>query len=164
MKPAPTSEDDEDDAPPILLTWKELPTHCPAALCSDRLPSEPVNAILSLFNKKKGLTDAGGPTAKGAAFTELEICQAITLHKRRHSISRLGQQRRWPQEIDWNEVRDRIFSMKDRIVDLFQSSEKLEACPIWDQFLLAIDYKIFDFAASKSKREFKTAIQSKRCG
>jgi hypothetical protein len=54
--------------------------------------------------------------------------------------------------------------MKDRIVDLFQSSEKLEACPIWDQFLLAIDYKIFDFAASKSKRDFKTAIQSKRCG
>ncbi|KAJ7822045.1 hypothetical protein B0H13DRAFT_2376895 [Mycena leptocephala] len=164
MKPAPTSEDDEDNPPPILLTWKELPTHCPAALCSDCLPSEPVNAILSLFNKKKGLTDAGGPTAKGAAFTELEICQAITLHKRRHSISRLGQQRRWPQEIDWNEVRDRIFSMKDRIVDLFQSSEKLEACPIWDQFLLAIDYKIFDFAASKSKIDFKTAIQSKRCG
>ncbi|KAJ7938614.1 hypothetical protein B0H13DRAFT_1851559 [Mycena leptocephala] len=31
--------------------------------------------------------------------------------------------------------------MKDAIVDLFQSSNKLEACPMWDQFLLAIDYK-----------------------
>jgi hypothetical protein len=94
----------------------------------------------------------------------LEICQAITLHKRRHSISRLGQQRRWPQEIDWNEVRSRIFTMKDTIVGLFRSSRKLAACPIWDNFLLAIDYKILDFVQSESKMDFKTAIQSKRCG
>jgi hypothetical protein len=54
--------------------------------------------------------------------------------------------------------------MKDAIVDLFQSSNKLEACPMWDQFLLAIDYKKLDFAGSKSKLDFKPAIQSKQCG
>jgi hypothetical protein len=90
------------------------------------------------FQQKKALTDAGSPAVKGAVFTDLEMFQAI---KCRNTISRLGQQRRWPQKIDWSDVRDRIFSMKDTIVDLFQSSNKLEACPMWDQFLLAIDYK-----------------------
>ncbi|KAJ7855393.1 hypothetical protein B0H13DRAFT_1903143 [Mycena leptocephala] len=134
-KPAPTTNNDEDVPLAIELTWKELPTHCPAA---DRLPSQPVDKILSLFNKKKALTKAGGPTAKGVAFTAVEICQAITIQKRRDSVLRLAES---------------TFKMKE-----------LDASPVWDQFLLSIDYKLLDFSEYKKKSAFPAAFRAKHCG
>ncbi|KAJ7819883.1 hypothetical protein B0H13DRAFT_1921508 [Mycena leptocephala] len=104
-KPAPTSEDNEDVPLAIELTSKELPTHWPAALCLYRLPSQHVDAILSLFNKIKALTDSGGPTAKAPGFGSA-FGSEVPL-------------RGWPEAIDWNEARDRTFKMKDCIVDFF---------------------------------------------
>ncbi|KAJ7836102.1 hypothetical protein B0H13DRAFT_2368995 [Mycena leptocephala] len=141
-KPAPTTNNDEDVPLAIELTWKELPTHCPAA---DRLPSQPVDKILSLFNKKKALTEAGGPTAKGVAFTAVEISQAITIQKRRDSVLRLA----------------RIVGGRRQLTG---TTAKLDASPVWDQFLLSIDYKLLDFSESKKKSAFPAAFRAKRCG
>ncbi|KAJ7939059.1 hypothetical protein B0H13DRAFT_1851232 [Mycena leptocephala] len=54
--------------------------------------------------------------------------------------------------------------MKDNIVDFFHNSTKLDASPVWDQFLLSIDYKLLDFSESKKKSDFPAAFRAKRCG
>ncbi|KAJ6498414.1 hypothetical protein C8R47DRAFT_1259946 [Mycena vitilis] len=163
IKPAgadSTSDDDQAN----LLTWNDLPKNCPATMCSDRLPSEPVPRILSLFNRLKTLTDTGGPSAKGVYFIHLEICQAITLEKRRKTILRLGKERRWPEEMDWDSIQYRIAAFKPEIVRLFKNSARLEANPIWRSFLLDINYELLEFCQSHTKQEFKAALMGKRCG
>jgi hypothetical protein len=75
-----------------------------------------------------------------------------------------GWNRRWPEAIDWNNVRDRTFKMKDSIINFFHNSAKLDASPVWDQFLLSIDYKLLDFSESKKKSAFPAAFRAKRCG
>jgi hypothetical protein len=54
--------------------------------------------------------------------------------------------------------------MKDSIADFFHNSTKLDASPVWDQFLLSIDYKLLDFSESKKKSAFPAAFRAKRCG
>ncbi|KAJ7852722.1 hypothetical protein B0H13DRAFT_1904449 [Mycena leptocephala] len=87
-------------------------------------------------------TSEGKPTSK----------DAIIIQKRRDSVLRLARKCRWPEAIDWNEARDRTFKMKDSIVDFFHNSAKSDACPVRDQFPLAIDYKLLDFSESKQSR------------
>ncbi|KAJ7671303.1 hypothetical protein DFH06DRAFT_1365968 [Mycena polygramma] len=146
------SDDDDRDS----LTWEDLPKACPATMCSDRLPSIPVPRILALFNRFKILTDANGPSAKGAALVQLEICQAITLEKRRKTISRLGEQRRWPKAIQWDDILYRMAAFKEDIYQLLKD--------IWQSFLLDINYEIIEFSESRSKLEYKPALLGKRCG
>ncbi|KAJ6457508.1 hypothetical protein C8R47DRAFT_1247231 [Mycena vitilis] len=163
IKPAGADSTSDDDQANVL-TWNDLPKNCPATMCSDRLPSEPVPRILSLFNRLRTLTDTGGPSAKGVYFIHLEICQAITLEKRRKTILRLGKERRWPEEMDWDSIQYRIAAFKPEIVRLFKNSARLEANPIWRSFLLDINYELLEFCQSHTKQEFKAALMGKRCG
>jgi hypothetical protein len=54
--------------------------------------------------------------------------------------------------------------LKKEILDLIMDPQTLKECPIWTDFLLAIDDKLFEFMASKNKDEFQTAIKQKSCG
>ncbi|KAJ7677015.1 hypothetical protein DFH06DRAFT_1122292 [Mycena polygramma] len=161
-KPASTDSTSDDDQ--AILTWNDLPKNCPATLCSDRLPSEPVPRILSLFSRLKTLTDAEGPSAKGSAFIQLEICQAITTEKRCRTILRLGKERRWPEAIVWDSIQYRMDVLKPDITRLFKDSSRLEDCPIWRSFLLDVNYELLEFCQSDAKQEFKAALLGKRCG
>ncbi|KAJ7893700.1 hypothetical protein B0H14DRAFT_3427348 [Mycena olivaceomarginata] len=166
-KPAPaaaTTDTDTEDTLAPLLTWNDLPSHCPSTLCSDPLPKGPINAILSLCNRRKALTDANGPQAKGRYLIELEICKKITLEKCRPDLTRLGKQCRWPQSIDWHYIQYRICGMESSILDMFKNPTTLDSCAIWHDFLVSIDYNLLDFSVSKSKSTFKKALLGKRCG
>ncbi|KAJ7937965.1 hypothetical protein B0H13DRAFT_2302056 [Mycena leptocephala] len=146
LKPAAPDSDEIDDTS-TLLTWDDLPSRC-----------------LLLSAPTKALTDAGGPKAKGSAFINLEICSVITREKRRETVLRLGRQRRWPDTIDWNDIQYRISDLKSSILGLFKDSAQLEACPIWDEFVMAIDYNLRDFCEATNKSNFGKAILSKRWG
>lgn len=120
--------------------------------------------LLKLFNKANDLKAKGGSKAKGLHFVHLEICQAITKEKRRKTVTQLGLRRQWPATLHYEDMRVRIFDMSEVILDLFVDPAKLQACLIWDDFLVSIDYNIYAFIDAKSKREYKKAFQHKKCG
>ncbi|KAJ7700572.1 hypothetical protein B0H14DRAFT_3173795, partial [Mycena olivaceomarginata] len=128
----------------IPLAWSDLPTTCPSVFCSHPLPATPVPRLLTLFQRAHDLQKTGGPQAKGLALTHLEICSLITIERRRFAIVALGKRRDWPATIDWG--------------------DSLDECPIWTDFLLAIDDNLFEFMASNNKDEFQPAIKHKSCG
>ncbi|KAJ7436973.1 hypothetical protein B0H11DRAFT_635223 [Mycena galericulata] len=66
--------------------------------------------------------------------------------------------------IDSADISSRILSLKHDIIALFRDPKLLAACPVWDAFLLAIDYRIFDFVDSDDKKEFPQAFRHKGCG
>ncbi|KAJ7809798.1 hypothetical protein B0H14DRAFT_3758866 [Mycena olivaceomarginata] len=150
----------------IPLAWADLLTTCPSVFCSHPLPATPVPRLLTLFQRAHDLEKIGGPQAKGLALTHLEICSAITFERRRSVVVALGKRRNWPATIDWGDVCTRIFSapLKKEILDLIMDPQTLKECPIWTDFLLAIDDKLFEFMASKNKDEFQTVIKHKSCG
>ncbi|KAJ7448812.1 hypothetical protein B0H11DRAFT_2289652 [Mycena galericulata] len=156
----------EKSAPKPPLTWSDLPTKCPFIPCSDVLPKQPVARILALFERARTIKEAlaKNPKTTGLHLVHAEICQAISLDKRRTAIQKLGQQRRWPMTIDSAQISSRILSLKHDIIALFLDPKLLAACPIWDAFLLAIDYRIFDFVDSDDKKEFPEAFRHKGCG
>ncbi|KAJ7491601.1 hypothetical protein B0H11DRAFT_2191307 [Mycena galericulata] len=156
----------EKSAPKPPLTWSDLPTKCPFIPCSDVLPKQPVARILALFERARTIKEAlaKNPKTTGLHLVHAEICQAISLEKRRTAIQKLGQQRRWPMTIDSAQISSRILSLKHDIIALFLDPKLLPACPIWDAFLLAIDYRIFDFVDSDDKKEFPEAFRHKGCG
>ncbi|KAF7368974.1 hypothetical protein MVEN_00223800 [Mycena venus] len=149
-----------------LLTWADLPRNCPAVLCTHPLPATPVPAILSLFQRQKNLVEANGPKATGVSFIDLEICQAISIARRRHFVMQTGEARGWPATIDPFNIRTRIFSepIHSEILSLILKPATLTACPIWTDFLLAINHDLFDFNSSKTKYEYPQAIKHKTCG
>lgn len=102
---AAASEDVPKKAP-SPLEWKDLPQRCPCVPCSDSLPKDPVPKILALFERARELKKAiaKAPKTKGLHFLYAEICQAISLEKRRTAISTLGRQRRWPTVIDPDDI------------------------------------------------------------
>ncbi|KAF8127808.1 hypothetical protein K438DRAFT_1888848 [Mycena galopus ATCC 62051] len=149
-----------------VLAWSDLPNCCPAALCNDRLPAAPVPRILSLFQKRQNLLDEGGPRAKGLAFTELELCHAITTETRRTRMLDLGKTRGWPTKISAKDIRDRIFAapLDAELLDLITKPEKLKTCPTFRDFLLSINFRLLPFIKSSTHREFLDAIKHKTCG
>lgn len=168
--PETAGSSDNDDPPEIAvqapLTWAELPKRCPAAFCSDFLPRIEVPKILAMFNRERDLKEElhKNPKAKGLHLLHLELCHAITVEKRRKYFTKLGEQRRWPIILDLEDVFLRVFKLQDKIMELFEKPHKLVSCPIWANFLVSIDYNIFDFADSDSKTGFPAAITGKRCG
>ncbi|KAF8184043.1 hypothetical protein K438DRAFT_1937342 [Mycena galopus ATCC 62051] len=149
-----------------VLAWSDLPNCCPAALCNDHLPAAPVPRILSLFQKRQNLLDEGGPRAKGLAFTELELCHAITTETRRTHMLDLGKTRGWPTKISAKDIRDRIFAapLDAELLDLITKPEKLKTCPTFRDFLLSINFCLLSFIKSNTHREFLDAIKHKTCG
>ncbi|KAF8218209.1 hypothetical protein K438DRAFT_1796499 [Mycena galopus ATCC 62051] len=149
-----------------VLAWSDLPNCCPAALCNDHLPAVPVPRILSLFQKHQNLLDKGGPRAKGLAFTELELCHAITTETRRTHMLDLGKTRGWPTKISAKDIRDRIFTapLNAELLDLITKPEKLKTCPTFRDFLLSINFRLLPFIKSNTHREFLDAIKHKTCG
>ncbi|KAJ7430465.1 hypothetical protein B0H11DRAFT_2211066 [Mycena galericulata] len=156
----------EKSAPKPPLTWSDLPTKCPSVPCSDFLPKQPVARILALFERARTIKEAlaKNPKTTGLHLVHAEICQAISLEKRRTAIQKLGEQRGWPMTIDFADISSRILSLKHDIIALFRDPKLLAACPVWDAFLLAIDYRIFDFVDSDDKKEFPQAFRHKGCG
>ncbi|KAJ7028200.1 hypothetical protein C8F04DRAFT_1237718 [Mycena alexandri] len=146
------------------LMWKDLPLHCPAAECSDKLPPKPIPSVLALFNKLQTLESSDGPNAKGSHLIQLQICLAITREKRREPLARLGDTRRWPTAFDYNDLSHRIFALKPEMESLITSSYKLDLSPFWDDFLLAINYQLADFCGSQTKIQFHEARILKKCG
>ncbi|KAF8134807.1 hypothetical protein K438DRAFT_1883060 [Mycena galopus ATCC 62051] len=149
-----------------VLAWSDLPNCCPAALCNDHLPAAPVPRILSLFQKRQNLLDEGGPRAKGLAFTELELCHAITTETRRTHMLDLGKTRGCPTKISAKDIRDRIFAapLDAELLDLITKPEKLKTCPTFRDFLLSINFCLFPFIKSNTHHEFLNAIKHKTCG
>jgi hypothetical protein len=90
----------------------------------------------------------------------------ITIERRRFAIVALGKRRDWPATIDWGDVRTRIFSspLDKQILNLMLDPQSLDECPIWTDFLLAIDDNLFGFMASNNKDKFQPAIKHKSCG
>ncbi|KAJ7688853.1 hypothetical protein B0H17DRAFT_1135391 [Mycena rosella] len=150
------------------LIWRKLPPHCPSALCCDPLPTELVPQILSLFTRRAELISKGGPKAgttniqKGLSLVEAEICLAIKQERRRDAVLLKGTSRGWLQNIDWSDVRSRIFDMREDVEDLVLSSKSLQDSPIWADFLLSINYELMDFCTSPAS--FPGAISTKHCG
>ncbi|KAJ7042029.1 hypothetical protein C8F04DRAFT_1252502 [Mycena alexandri] len=157
--PPPSKHKSKDD-PNSALTWEDLPQRCPAAECSDKLPSKAVPSILSLFNKLQ----TNGPDSKGSHLIQLEICVAITREKRREPLSRLGNIRRWPTTFDYDDLSNRIFALKPEMESLITSSYQLDSSPFWDDFLFAINYQLADFCGAQSKIQFPAARNLKCCG
>ncbi|KAJ6592041.1 hypothetical protein DFH09DRAFT_1073112 [Mycena vulgaris] len=158
----------ETDLP---LTWDDLPPKCPSVLCSDSLPAEPVPRILSLFIRRQELKVPNGPKApgttipKGLSLLEAEICIAIEQESRCKLALRLGSDRNWLKDIDFEDLRLRIGDMEADILKLFTDPIALHECPIWTDFVTAIEFKLFAFAKAKSKTvEFVDAIANKHCG
>ncbi|KAJ7173921.1 hypothetical protein C8R43DRAFT_943564 [Mycena crocata] len=171
VKPNADDDDDEDEdeaeyIPPPPLTWDKLPRNCPAALCSDVLPDEPVNAILSLHNSLRNLLHKDGEKAKGQHWIQLQICNAISLEKRRPAMLRRAEQQHWllPGNADYHQLRIRILAMETPILKLIQDPVALQACPTWDDLMLTINYNIAAFSSAKNKSAFPGAVKVKRCG
>ncbi|KAJ7756197.1 hypothetical protein B0H16DRAFT_1538985 [Mycena metata] len=168
-KPKPTIPKSPPTPPPskikpTVLSWEDLPRRCPAAECPDKLPTEPIPAILSLFNKRHTLKTNNGPNAKGVHLIHLEICILVTREKRRNALTRLGATRNWPTEFDYDHTSDEIFALKPQIEELITNSQKLDASVFWEDFLLAINYDLANFCSSKTKVEFAAARGLRRCG
>ncbi|KAJ7803587.1 hypothetical protein B0H14DRAFT_2613202 [Mycena olivaceomarginata] len=100
------------------LAWSDLPTTCPSVFCSHPLPATPVPRVLTRFQCAHDLEKTGGPQAKGLAFTQLEICSAITFERPRSVVVALGKRRNWPATIDWGDVGTRIFTENEEEHDL----------------------------------------------
>ncbi|KAJ7029535.1 hypothetical protein C8F04DRAFT_1264801 [Mycena alexandri] len=126
--------------------------------------SDPNLPLLALFNKLQNLEYKDGLNAKGTSLIRLEICIHITREKRRGALSRLGKTRRWPTVFDYGDIADRVFALKPKISTLITDSYVLDSSPFWEEFLLAIDYKLADFCASRTKVGFLAARGLQSCG
>ncbi|KAJ7910983.1 hypothetical protein B0H13DRAFT_2010707 [Mycena leptocephala] len=77
-----------------------------------------------------------------------------------------GTTRGWPTTIDPFDIRQRIFSepMHSAILALILKPAALAACPIWTDFLLAINYSLFEFNRAKTKAAYSQAIRQQSRG
>ncbi|KAK7034829.1 hypothetical protein R3P38DRAFT_2771898 [Favolaschia claudopus] len=129
------------ETPQAALTWDTLPKTCPSVMCSDALPREPVAKILSLFEKRRAQQKLGD---KGVRIIEPEICTAITTERRS------------------------VFGASDELcnsyVRMILEPHHLASQPIWEEFLLAINYKLVAFEGSQNKRELPALLEHRSCG
>ncbi|KAK7063491.1 hypothetical protein R3P38DRAFT_2492748, partial [Favolaschia claudopus] len=149
--------------PEAALTWETLPKTCPSILCTDALPREPVAKILSLFEKRRAQQKLGD---KGVHIIELEICSAITTERRKGAVFALGQRRQWLPEFDPQDLARRLVENElcNSYVQMILEPYYLASQPIWEEFLLAINYKLLAFEGSQNKREFPALLEHRSCG
>ncbi|KAK6984733.1 hypothetical protein R3P38DRAFT_2806335 [Favolaschia claudopus] len=139
------------ETPEAALTWDTLPKTCPSVMCSDALPREPVAKILSLFEKRRAQQKLGD---KGVRIIEPEILFA------------LGQRRQWlpgfdPQYLARRLVQDELCNSYVRMI---LEPHHLASQPIWEEFLLAINYKLVAFEGLQNKRELPALLEHRSCG
>ncbi|KAJ7911781.1 hypothetical protein B0H13DRAFT_1875513 [Mycena leptocephala] len=162
-KPPPRA-DKPRKKPAPTITWSDVPSTCPTVMCEDKLPEKPNGGILSLFVKRQELIADVGRSGPGIAFLELQICAAITQEKRRDQVAALGQQNKWPQDIDYSTLPGRILKLRKEVLNIIKNETALQELPVWQDFLRNIDYKIFKFSDSPSKMDFTYALYGRRCG
>ncbi|KAK7015223.1 hypothetical protein R3P38DRAFT_2786753 [Favolaschia claudopus] len=138
------------ETPEAALTWDTLPKTCPSVMCTDTLPREPVAKILSLFEKRRAQQKLGD---KGLRIIELEIC----MYRHNYGASQGSGIRDGAAQAVASKIRSARLSAPfggGRVVQL----------PIWQEFLLAINYKILAFEGSQNKREFPALLEHRACG
>ncbi|KAK6974249.1 hypothetical protein R3P38DRAFT_2812165 [Favolaschia claudopus] len=131
------------ETPEAALTWDTLPKTCPSVMCSDALPREPVAKILSLFEKRRAQQKLGG-----------------------QRLFALGQRRQWlpgfdPQYLARRLVQDELCNSYVRMI---LEPHHLASQPIWEEFLLAINYKLVAFEGLQNKRELPALLEHRSCG
>ncbi|KAK6988355.1 hypothetical protein R3P38DRAFT_3228922 [Favolaschia claudopus] len=151
------------ETPEAALTWDTLPKTCPSVMCTDTLPREPVAKILSLFEKRRAQQKLGD---KGVRIIELEICSAITTERRKGAVFALGQRRQWLPNFDPRVLARRLVENElcNSYVQMILEPHYLASQPIWQEFLLAINYKLLAFEGSQNKREFPALLEHRACG
>ncbi|KAK7034881.1 hypothetical protein R3P38DRAFT_2771944 [Favolaschia claudopus] len=151
------------ETPEAALTWDTLPKTCPSVMCTDALPREPVAKILSLFEKRRAQQKLGD---KGVRIIELEICSAITTERRKGAVFALGRRRQWLPEFDPQDLARRVVENElcNSYVQMILEPHYLASQPIWEEFLLAINYKLVAFEGSQNKREFPALLDHRSCG
>ncbi|KAJ7077176.1 hypothetical protein B0H15DRAFT_805346 [Mycena belliarum] len=133
-------------------------------MCGQSLPVEPSAPILALFNRLQTLTEQVGPTGKGVAFLNLEICDAITHEKSRDKHLEAGEENNWPNTIDFSALPQRVLDLRSNIIALLKSPKILGTSTSWTRFCDSIRYKIFAFCKSSSKINFPGAFSVRCCG
>ncbi|KAJ6493478.1 hypothetical protein DFH09DRAFT_1104472 [Mycena vulgaris] len=143
----------------LPLTWDDLPPKCPLFSV----------LILFLLSRRQELKVANGPKApgttipKGLSLLEAEICIAIEQESRRKVVLRLGSDRNWLKDIDFEDLRLRIGDMEADILKLFTDPTALHECPIWTDFLTAIEFKLFALLNQKLS-SLRTRLQTNIAG
>ncbi|KAJ7204523.1 hypothetical protein C8J57DRAFT_1259340 [Mycena rebaudengoi] len=141
MKPKSTKP--KSTTPRKQLNWADLPAACPAVLCIDFLPAEPVPALLSLFNKMAAFKATDGRNAKGSD----------TLFNSRSAIEKPARNvetitAALASNADGS---SQINDKWEAVMQLFPDPQKLRNCPIWTELMRTIDYKLDRFSRSKEK-------------
>ncbi|KAK7029271.1 hypothetical protein R3P38DRAFT_3189601 [Favolaschia claudopus] len=150
------------ETPEAALTWDTLPKTCPSVMCTDTLPREPVAKILSLFEKRRAQQKLGD---KGLRIIELEICIAITTERRKGAVFAMGQRRQWLPKFNPHDLARRLVEdeLCNSYVGMILDPAYLAPQPIWQEFLLAINYKLLAFEGSQNKREFPALLEHRAC-
>ncbi|KAJ7688113.1 hypothetical protein B0H17DRAFT_1135768 [Mycena rosella] len=152
--PPPSNKSSADD----------LPSACPGPYCTQAVPAEPGPELIQLFKKKQELIAKEGKNAPGCFELTRQICRSIAVSNRRSNLLNIAEEKSWPLKLDFGEISDRVFALRDHIIDLASDSDELAVCPVWLTFLGNIKYKMYAFAKAPVDSFSAAAERSKRCG
>ena len=147
-----------------MLTWADLPSHCPSVLCDDELPKSPNQRLLALWTRHEDLVADVGATGPGVHFVKGLFCEALMQEKQRDMFLSIGRINEWPEHIDYTTLPSRILDLRPPILEMIQDAETLKNSQSWVDFLNHIDNDIFLFSRTKSKLDFTYALYGRRCG
>lgn len=127
-----------------------MPAMCPTEWCDDPFPLSPRKDLIQLQTRYMN---------EPSRFLALEICQLIKVYKKMPSLRNLGKANRWPHDIDFETLPDRIIGMTEEIRKVLKNEIILSCSPCWKAFICALqghDIKFIEFSQLNAKQKFQT--------
>ncbi|KAJ7189216.1 hypothetical protein C8R46DRAFT_1244793 [Mycena filopes] len=136
-KPAATSRKPAHSAPASPDSPRLLPCH--NTICPEHIPADPSHELQALLDQAK---------ASPTHLLTLTICKTIPTELRRNKYFDKARQNRWPVEIDFEILSDRVLALKEDIVQIASDSDELNENLVWEIFLESIDHQVYAFSAN----------------
>ncbi|KAJ7898859.1 hypothetical protein B0H14DRAFT_2556919 [Mycena olivaceomarginata] len=139
-----------------------LPSICPSSYCNDTLPANPSDELLALFARKQEILKSSKP---GSTYDlTRQICTMIKSDNKRYACVQEAQRNGWAFNIDLDGLPDRVLELQDHLLDLICDDRALDECPIWQNFLEQISYKVHAFSLAEIGSFAPAADRAARCG
>ncbi|KAJ6590304.1 hypothetical protein B0H10DRAFT_1961124 [Mycena sp. CBHHK59/15] len=132
------------------LRRSKLLSTCPNPACNDRFPVGKLDLgadLEKLLAKCVQLLSTPNHDAEKLKKVNKSICAHLQQELEIRRLEQLADTNGWPVLIDFNDIVDRMLTLKDKLADLILSDYDLHNCVTWENFLESIDYKIHTFGA-----------------
>ena len=136
----------------------QWPSVCPDEICEDVFPSLPSKRLASVYNSY---------VAQKTSFNAILVCIQIKKDAKVPDLRNIALKNKWPIEIDFGGVANRVKERRDEILGLFTNEIVISASEAWKLFcrtLAGCSIPLSKFKDLGDQRKFSVLHDVTHCG